>query len=42
MAMAKAAETSLKKRIRAASDFIALIPPRLLRQVLANVFTGFQ
>ena len=29
---------SLKKRIRAVSNFIALIPSRLLRQMLANVF----
>ena len=29
---------SLKKGIRAASNFIALIPSRLLRQMLANVF----
>ena len=40
--MATATKTSLKKRIRTASDFIALIPPRLLRQVLANVFAGIQ
>ena len=33
-----ATKTSLKKWIRAASNFIALIPSRLIRQMLANVF----
>ena len=33
-----ATKTSLKKWIRAASNFIALIPSRLIRQILANVF----
>ena len=36
-----ATKTSLKKRIRAASDFIALIPSRLIRQMLAN-FCGVE
>ena len=31
-----ATKTSLKKWIRAASNFIALIPSRLIRQMLAN------
>ena len=33
-----ATKTSLKKWIRTASNLIALIPSRLLRQMLANVF----
>ena len=35
---ATAAKTSLKWRIRAASTFIVLIPFRLIRQSLANIF----
>ena len=35
---AKATKTSLKKSIRVASNLISLIPSRLLRQILANVF----
>ena len=36
-----ATKTSLKKRIRAASNFIALIPSLLIRQMLAN-FCGVE
>ena len=36
-----ATKMSLKKRIRAASNFIALIPSRLIRQMLAN-FCGVE
>ena len=35
---ATATKTSLKNLIRAASNFIALIPSRLLRQMSANIF----
>ena len=35
---ATATETSLKKRIRVASNFNALIPSRLIREMLANGF----
>ena len=38
MATATATKTSLKKWIRAASNFIALIPSRLIRQMLAYFF----
>ena len=31
-----ATKTSLKKWIRTASNFVALIPSRLIRQILAN------
>ena len=33
-----ATKTSLKKWIRAASNFIALIPSQLIRQMLENLF----
>ena len=36
---ATATKTSLKKWIRAASNFIALFPSRLIRQMLANFFS---
>ena len=35
---ATATKMSLKNRIHAASKFIALIPSRLIRQMLANFF----
>ena len=36
--MATATKRSLKKWIRAASNFIAPIPSRLIRQMLAKIF----
>ena len=36
--MATATKTSFEKSIRAASNLIALIPSRLIRQILANFF----
>ena len=41
MTTVTATKTSLKKRIRAASNFVALIPSRLIRQMLTN-FVGVE
>ena len=38
MTTATATKTSLKKKIRTASNFIALIPSRVIRQMLATFF----